>query len=70
MSKFQTTRIKERNRLNYIPDFFKNAKLWAECTVYLPLIEGQVPVSKLREQSPLQDLLGCLVLDEVDDDVL
>lgn len=36
----------------------------------LPLIEGQVPVSELREQSPLQDLLGRLVLDEVDDDVL
>lgn len=36
----------------------------------LPLIKGQVPVSKLCQQSPLQDLLGCLVLDEVDDDVL
>lgn len=35
-----------------------------------PLIEGEVPVSKLCEQSPLQNLLGCLVLDEVNDDVL
>lgn len=35
-----------------------------------PLIKSQVPVSKLREQSPLQNLLGCLVLNEVDDDVL
>lgn len=35
-----------------------------------PFIEGQVPVSKLCEQSPLQNLLGCLVLDEVNDDVL
>lgn len=36
----------------------------------LPLIKGQVPVSKLREQSPLQDLPGGLVLDQVDYDVL
>ena len=35
-----------------------------------PLIEGQVPVSELCEQRPLQDLLGRLVLDEVHDDVL
>lgn len=35
-----------------------------------PLIEGQVSVSKLCEQSSLQDFFGCLVLNKVDDDVL
>lgn len=35
-----------------------------------PLIKGQVPVSKLSEQSPLQNLFGRLVLYQVDDDVL
>lgn len=36
----------------------------------LPLVESQIPVSKLCQQGPLQDLFGRLVLDEVDDDVL
>lgn len=49
---------------NTIKGVFKSA------TSKLPLIEGQVPVSKLCEQSPLQDLSRGLVLDEVDDDVL
>lgn len=39
-------------------------------TFELPLIEGQVPVSKLCEQSSLQDLFRSLVLNEVDNDVL
>lgn len=36
----------------------------------VPLIKGKVPVSKLCEQSPLQDLFGRLVLDEVNDDMV
>lgn len=48
----------------------KNTRFWQSATTKLPLIKGQVPVSKLCEQSPLQDLLGRLVLDEVDDNVL
>ncbi len=49
---------------------FKYKKRQQSVQSNLPLIEGQVPVSKLSEQSPLQDLLRRLVLDEVDDDVL
>lgn len=40
----------------------------AECTV--PLIKGQVSISELCEQSPLQDLLGSLVLDEINNDMV
>lgn len=45
-----------------------------KCAVFsfvpLPLVESQVSVGKLCQQGSLQDLLGRLVLDEVDDDVL
>lgn len=36
----------------------------------VPLIKAKVPVCELHEQGSLQDLLGRLVLDEVNNDVL
>lgn len=36
----------------------------------VPLIEAQVAVSKLFQQRPLNNALGCLVLEEVDQSVL
>lgn len=53
---------------------WSESKAGEKCAVFifvrLPLIKSQISVSKLCQQSPLQDLFGCLVLDEVDDDVL
>lgn len=37
---------------------------------FLPLVKAEVSVCELHEQGSLQDLLGRLVLDEVNDDVL
>lgn len=59
-----------RYRNCYVP-YEKSLQLGAcDRVKTAPLIEGQVPVSKLGEQGPLQNLLGRLVLDEVDNDVL
>lgn len=38
--------------------------------VCAPLIEAQVTVCKLLQQCPLNDALGCFVLEEVDQSVL
>ena len=40
------------------------------CYQRVPLIEAQVPVSELLQQCPLDNALGRLVLEEVDQSVL
>lgn len=48
----------------YVPNFLATQGLCA------PLIKTEVAVSKLLKQRPLNDTLGCLVLEEVDQSVL
>lgn len=40
------------------------------CYLCVPLIEAQVAVGKLLQQRPLNNAIGCLVLEEVDQSVL